>query len=182
MHQLNLKFNVNLITRILLGFMLNQPRWTLREKRGWIWCWLFFKILINLNARQFNKLYNKNNKQTIAYKLETQLVPLLLYPLSLNFNYLRVALTSLPTWVFRLQMVPMNFFCVAWPRIEMSKNVGHISAGSGTIFDYRSTVIFENTADISVFIGIFTDFSGNFPIFSTSPARAQDTKSVQFFF
>ena len=32
------------------------------------------------------------------------------------------------------------------------------------------------------FIGIFTDFSGNFPIFPTSPARAQDTKSVQFFF
>ena len=27
-----------------------------------------------------------------------------------------------------------------------------------------------------------TDFSGNFPIFPTSPARAQDTKSVQFFF
>ena len=27
----------------------------------------------------------------------------------------------------------------------------------------------------------FTDFSGNFPIFPTSSARAQDTKSVQFF-
>ena len=40
----------------------------------------------------------------------------------------------------------------------------------------------ENIADISVFIGIFTDFSGNFLIFPTSPARAQDTKSVQFFF
>ena len=32
------------------------------------------------------------------------------------------------------------------------------------------------------FIGIFTDFSGNFPIFPASPARAQDTKSVLFFF
>ena len=29
--------------------------------------------------------------------------------------------------------------------------------------------------------GIFTDFLGNFPIFPTSPGRAQDTKSVQFF-
>ena len=28
----------------------------------------------------------------------------------------------------------------------------------------------------------FTDFSGNFPIFPTSPVRAQDTKSVQFFY
>ena len=71
----------------------------------------------------------------------------------------------------------------------MSKNFGDIypkyrlSAGFDTIFvtDYRSTeisVIFEN---ITEFIGIFTDFSGNFPIFPTSPARAQDTKSVHFF-
>ena len=40
----------------------------------------------------------------------------------------------------------------------------------------------ENIADISVFIGIFTNVSGNFPIFPTSPARAQDTKSVQLFY
>lgn len=94
MHQLNLKFHVNLITRILLGFMLNQPRWTLREKRGWIWCWLFFMILINLNARDnlINYIIKIINKQLLINwrrkeKLETQLVPLLLYPLSLNFNY-----------------------------------------------------------------------------------------------
>ena len=75
----------------------------------------------------------------------------------------------------------------------MSKNFGDISekhrlsAGSDTIFvtDYRSTeiaVIVEKIADISAFIGILTDFSGNSPIFPTSPARTQDTKYVQFFF
>ena len=70
----------------------------------------------------------------------------------------------------------------------MSKNFGDIypkyrlSADKIFVTDYRPmeiSVIFQN---ITEFIGIFTDFSGNFPIFPTSPARAQDTKSVQFFF
>ena len=37
----------------------------------------------------------------------------------------------------------------------------------------------QKIGEISVCI---VDFSGNFPIFPTSPARAQDTKSVQFLF
>ena len=70
----------------------------------------------------------------------------------------------------------------------MSKNFGDIypkyrlSADKIFFTDYRPmeiSIIFQN---ITEFIGIFTDFSGNFPIFPTSPARAQDTKSVQFFY
>ena len=91
---------------------------------------------------------------------------------------------------YSLEGGPLYREVVWWrARIEISKNSGDISpkyrllAVFDTIFviDYRSMEIFENISDISVFVGIFTDFSGNFPIFPTSPARAQDTKSVQFF-
>ena len=78
-------------------------------------------------------------------------------------------------------------FCVTRPAAHLLGQVLHWDSEANVENfrrAYRSieiSVTFKNIADISSIIDIFTDFSENFPIFPTSPARAQDIKSVQFF-
>ena len=58
-----------------------------------------------------------------------------------------------------------------------------MDAGEKSAKSSKNRQILQFIGDFSVCIADFiSDFSGNFPIFPTSPARAQDTKSVQFFF
>ena len=68
-----------------------------------------------------------------------------------------------------------------WPIIDRGKKWAK-SAILEPINRTRSSRgrISKNHRKCRRYFGIFTE--GNFPIFPTSPARAQDTKSVQFFF
>ena len=69
----------------------------------------------------------------------------------------------------------MGNYSLLSPWIEKSEFIADIS-------DIGRGRISINRRKYRRYFGVFTDFSGNFPIFLTSPARVQDTRSVQFFF